>query len=58
MIHTYEIRTIMWFTWRRWALFRNYLGIATCLYTAETKRQCVDFLRTAQHQRKLPKGML
>lgn len=55
MITTYEIRTIAWYTTvRRWALFRNHLGIGTCLFTARTREQCVDYLRTMRHQRRLP----
>lgn len=58
MIYSYEIRTILWVQGRQWALFRNHLGTSTCLYTAATHRQCVDYLRTRQHQRVLPKGMV
>ena len=55
MTNPYEIRTILWYHGsRRWALFRNHLGISTCLFTAKTQRQCIDYLRTMRHQRRLP----
>lgn len=66
MTNSYEVRTILWPTVRlgsesisrRWALFRDYKGISTCFFTAETRRQVVAHLRTAQHQRQLPKGAI
>lgn len=57
MTEQYEIRKIVWYNPRRlWAVFRGYGLLSTCLFTAATERQCRDWLRTMQHQRRIPKG--
>lgn len=55
----YDIRTYAWYRGERpWAVFRDPsgAGISTCLYSAESKQQCLDWLRTMFHQRRLTKG--
>lgn len=53
----YEVRSFTWFNYRRdglaWGVFRLHLGVSTCLFTAATMSQCVDWLRTMKHQRRL-----
>jgi hypothetical protein len=55
---TYDIRTYVWYNGLRpWAVFMDHpVGVSSCLYTAATQRQCIDWLRTMTHQRRLPKG--
>lgn len=58
-VSRYEIRTILGFNLTRttctWALFQSVKGAPVLLYTASEPQRCSDFLRTMQHQRRLPR---
>lgn len=53
---SYDIRTTCGYNRERpWAVFKLYKGVWTLLYTNATERQCRDWLRTMQHQGRLPR---